>query len=70
MLFVARAVFLIHGPRIEHPRQEAGDVVVLPAGWTHLVLNLRESIGVAVEGPVMNVVIDAYDFGLAETLDW
>ena len=43
---------------------------MLPAGWTHLVLNLRESIGVAVEGPVMNVVIDAYDFGLAETLDW
>ena len=29
--------------------QEAGDVVFVPRGWAHAVLNLRTSVGVAVE---------------------
>ena len=32
--------------------QEAGEVVVVPAGWHHATLNLAESVGLAVElGP-------------------
>lgn len=29
--------------------QEAGDIVVVPSGWSHLVLNLQTSIGYALE---------------------
>ena len=29
--------------------QEAGDVLFVPAGWSHAILNLREGIGLAEE---------------------
>ena len=28
---------------------QAGDIVIMPARWSHLVLNLRTSVGVAKE---------------------
>ena len=29
--------------------QEAGDVLFVPSGWHHAVLNLQDSVGIAVE---------------------
>jgi hypothetical protein len=29
--------------------QHAGDVIFVPSGWAHGVLNLKESVGIAVE---------------------
>ena len=29
--------------------QNAGDITIVPAGWSHLILNLKTSVGVAQE---------------------
>ena len=48
----ARAEWVLENKNTEHPYhcvQEAGDVLYVPADWGHAVLNLRPTIGVAVE---------------------